>query len=105
MAKNIANKKKVYNDEVNLNDYDLTKGKKFDLEEFMVESNLKREILHMRIDPKLVDWLKSSAEKEGMAYQTYVHHKLTQLMNGKLTDPNADIIRRIERLEKKLKIA
>jgi hypothetical protein len=40
-----------------------------------------------------------------MAYQTYVHHKLTQLMNGKLTDPNADIIRRIERLEKKLKIA
>jgi len=101
----IKNKKKKYSDEVDLKDYDLENGREMNINELVEEMHQKRALLHMRIEPNLVAWLKSAAEKEGMPYQSFIHHKLVQLMNGKLTETDSALIKRIERIEKKLKIS
>ena len=95
---------KKYPDEVDLKDYDLTKGKKMSLDDLaseFAEKRTKDAFLNMRMDADLVEWLKKQAADEGLPYQSYIHRKLTLLKNGKLLE-STDIEDRVKQLEKKI---
>ena len=42
--------------------------------------------VNMRLDQKVLNWLKLEAEKRGMPYQTLINSILTQSMNGQLDE-------------------
>lgn len=81
--------KKKYHDEIDLNDYDLSSGRRVNLKQLnqeVKEKKNKDSFLHMRIEGDLVDKLKKMASEDGLTYQPYIHRLLTLHVNGDLLD-------------------